>query len=196
MNIKKKFTFLFASISLLLCFFVIQDTYAKYITSSTGSAEMKIARWKILVNDKDITDNSSISNLVTPVFNGNANIASDVIAPTATGYFDLIIDANNTDVSFRYEISVDVLSSSSVYDLVVTGYSLNGGETININNDSVITNSISLNDVKYNTIRIFIKWHDGAGETMNNTDDTNAATGADPKAKLRVNLSFTQIPSV
>ena len=67
---------------------------------------MNIARWKIIVNNKDIRDNSSSSAIISPVFLGNDNVASDIIAPGSEGYFDLIIDAKAADVSFKYKIDI------------------------------------------------------------------------------------------
>ena len=74
--------------SLILCIFFIQETYAKYLTSTTEKTELKIARWKILVNNSDIRDNGSASATITPIFDKNDNIAENIIAPTSTGYFD------------------------------------------------------------------------------------------------------------
>ena len=54
MNIKNKIKFFIALISLVYCISLIQDTYAKYISSASGNATMSIARWNILVNDTDI----------------------------------------------------------------------------------------------------------------------------------------------
>ena len=49
---------------------------------------------------KDISEGSTMSSLITPVYVANQNIASGVIAPSSEGYFDLNIDASKTEVSF------------------------------------------------------------------------------------------------
>ena len=96
--------FLFV-VTITIVIIVIYNSYSKYISSVNGNAALGIARWKILVNNQDITNNGSLSNVIAPVFSGSNDIASGVIAPTAEGYFDMEIDASNTDVSFRYIIS-------------------------------------------------------------------------------------------
>ena len=95
-------------------------TYAKYSSSTVGNADIPIARWNIKVNNQSIKDSNDISATITPVFEGTNHIAKDIIAPTATGYFDLVFDFTGADVSFKYDISVSASDLSVVSDLVAT----------------------------------------------------------------------------
>src|SRR5574344_2095381 len=130
----KKFRLLIAFISLLICMTFIQETYAIYVNNVDGNAEMTIARWKIIVNNQDITNGSLANATITPVFAGNTNIKANVIAPTSTGYFDIVIDGTNTDVTFNYTISCAPNENSNVTDLVTTGYSIDGGNIVTFTN--------------------------------------------------------------
>lgn len=189
----KKFRLLIAFISLLMCLTFIQDTYAKYVNNVNGEANLTIARWKILVNNEDITTGSLAQEVITPVFSGTDYIKSDVIAPTSTGYFDIIIDAKDTDVSFNYTITVNTSSESSVTDLVTTGYSINDGEVINFENyNENITGTIDYNTIDITTIRVYVMWNDSVSNDMDNNADTIAATDEESKALLNVSLSFIQ----
>ena len=134
MLLNKRFVVLLAFISLFLCVITLQDTYAKYTSMVNETTNIAIARWRILVNDFDIRSNSSTSNLITPVFAGTANIASGVIAPTATGYFDIVVDSTGTDLSFAYNISIANTENSLVQDIVVTRATLNGTDVTITNN--------------------------------------------------------------
>lgn len=195
MRINKKIIFALALISSVISLLLIQETYAKYQTTATGNTDISIARWNINVNNQDITSNSSITNTITPIFSGNENIKDGVIAPQSQGYFDIVIDTSNVDVSFRYNISTNVASDSAVTDLSVTGYSLNGGEIIPVNGHlSDIGNTVIYNSGADTTInlRIYIAWLDTETETMNNASDT-MATLSSGKAKLNVILSFIQV---
>ena len=170
---------------------VILGTYGKYLTTVDEKTDIKIAKWSILVNDEDVRNGSTETNTISPIFLGNSNINSNVIAPGAEGYFDLVIDGSNADVSFRYDIDISVSEDSSVSDLVVTGYTINSGETLNYN--ATISNVVEFEDEdKVFSIRVYIKWNDGEGSTMNNEDDTNTTT-TDVDAKMDVSLSFTQV---
>ncbi len=195
MKNKKKFMLLLIGIFICLLLFSIIQIYAKYLTSSTGKTNLTIAKWNIIVNKKSIKNNSDISSEIVPVFEGNDNISAGIIAPTATGYFDLDFDFKDADVSFKYEINVSAAENSSVKDLVVTGYSVDDGETISFETfDQPISDTILLNsDIKQRKIRVYILWNDDAEtETMSNEDDTASAI-SDTPALLSVNISFTQV---
>ena len=193
MLLNRKFVLLIAVICLFLSVFTLTDTYAKYASSIDETTDISIARWRILVNDFDIRSNSTTENLITPVFSGNSNIASGVIAPTAEGYFDVVIDATGTDLSFAYTISVSNSDDSPVSDIRVTNCTLNGTTIPFV--DDVITGNISLTDQRVNTIRVYIEWFDGTGENMNNAEDTSTTMLDDSVAKINVNANFTQISS-
>jgi len=195
-KLSKKINIILACVALLFSLLIIQDTYAKYLTTTSGGANISIARWRILVNEQDIRNNSDITQTITPKFIENEHIANDIIAPLSEGYFDLIIDHSAADVSFEYEISTKVNDDSPVKDIVVTGYSTNGGVITNVDDqDYTITNTVPLSNTdKTITIRVYIKWDDSENATMDNEQDTNATMAGTP-AKLDVNLSFKQVPN-
>ena len=190
----KKIIVPLAILCLLLCIFLIQDTYAKYITTTNESANMTIARWRILVNNKDIRENSTTMATITPVFEGNDNISSGIIAPTSEGYFDLIIDATEADVSFKYKIEISSSSSSPVKDLVATKYKIDDNEGVTLTKDNqVIENTVLHKDnTKPINIRVYIIWDDSENSTMDNYEDTEATKKEDRLAKMDVKLSFIQ----
>lgn len=190
----KKIIIPLAILCLLLCIFLVKDTYAKYITTANESASMNIARWRILVNNKDIRENSTTMATITPIFEGNDNISSGIIAPTSEGYFDLIIDATEADVSFKYKIEISVNQNSPVKDLVATKYKIDDNEEITLTKDNqVIENTILHKDnTKPINIRVYIMWDDGENSTMDNSEDTEATKKEDRLAKMDVKLSFIQ----
>jgi len=190
----KKWHLVLAICALILCITQIQQTYAKYLDTKEGDTDFTIAKWKILVNQQDITEASTMSSLITPVYIENEHIKEGVIAPGREGYFDLVIDSSNTEVSFRYDISVTSSENSSVNDLIITGYSLNDSEIIPVSDQlNNLSNVIYYTDTnKENKIRIYFQWRDGTGENMNNEADTNASIQG-VNAKLKVNITFTQI---
>ena len=126
MGIKRKIIFFVALMSLFYCLTLMQDTYAKYISSADATAGLTIARWNILLNDQDILVSSNFSDTIVPTFEGTDNIKSDVIAPTAEGYFEIELDGTDTDVSFDYTISITKPNTNTVDDLIITGYEIDG----------------------------------------------------------------------
>lgn len=191
---KKKYVIILLFVSLCLCLFFIQDSFAKYLTSASETANMNIARWKIIVNNKDIRDNSSSSTIISPVFLGNDNVASDIIAPGSEGYFDLIIDANAADVSFKYKIDITTDENSAVKDIIAVKYKINNEEEILFTggNQTIEKSVLHSDNTDVINIRVYIKWNDGDGSEMDNSADT-AATQNKVGAILKVNMNFTQL---
>lgn len=190
----KKRLILLVVLSIILCLFFVQESLAKYITAADETANISIARWKILVNDEDIRDENAVNTVINPVFLGNDNIAENIIAPTSEGYFDLIIDAREADVSFKYKISMSVNKNSSVKDLAATKYVVNGGEpiTMDINNQTIENTVLYGNNNSTINIRVYIVWNDGDGSLMDNSADTLATTSGN-SAMMNVSLNFTQV---
>lgn len=199
----RKFNILHFSIfvvTITIVIIVIYNSYSKYITSVNGNAAIGIARWKILVNNQDITQNNSLNNVISPVFPGGDNVASGVIAPTAEGYFDMEIDASDTDVSFKYIITTSDNADSAVSDLIISGYSIDGGERQEITGEDgfKIENTISYTSTdKTVSLRVYLKWNDDSenGAVMDNDADTSVTSTTSNTAKVNVNLKFLQIPN-
>mgnify|MGYP003552418329 CR=1 FL=1 len=189
---KKTIYSLLVIFSLTLCVFFITESYAKYLTSTEGNAKMNVARWKIIVNNEDIKNNSSLTTQITPTFLGNDNIAENVIAPTSEGYFDLIIDATEADVSFKYNIDIEVDENSSVQDLKISKFVIDEEEIIPTDNTYSIERQVLHRDnTQIINIRVYIYWDDSESASMDNTMDTQATI--DNNALLNVNLNFTQL---
>lgn len=193
---KKIVLILICCILLASLLLFINMIYAKYKTEVSGKASISISRWDIKVNDNSIKNNQDISSTITPVFPGNEYIASNIIAPTAEGYFDLFLDYTATDVAFKYEINVSPNEESAVKDLVTTGYSVDDGEKIEFSEfNSPISETVNLsNENKTKKIRIYIIWNDDPDtSSMDNLSDTSSTLKADSSAILDVSVAFTQV---
>ena len=190
----RKFRLLLACISLLLLVDMIQDSYAKYVTSAEGETNFTIASWAFLVNQQDVISNSDFSNTIIPVINSNNNIKAGTIAPTSTGYFEVTIDSSDVEVAFDETISLSTGASNTVDDIIFTGYTLNSASSITTFSNTTnptITVSHSLNEqVTVNTYRFYIEWDDGVNATMDNADDVEAS--ANGEASVAVNIHFIQ----
>ena len=196
MTKERKIKLFIAVAALFICLFQIKQTYSKYTESKEGDVEFTVASWKILLNDDDISSGGELSSLINPVYDANNNIESGVIAPTSSGYFDLEIDATDTQVSFTYNISISSSVQSDITDLVITGYKIGNGQITHVqNNINNLTNTVAHNAPnKTIQIRIYFKWIEGESESeqMDNSTDTAAAI-AGGTGKINVSATFTQI---
>ena len=191
---KNKLKFIIAIIALIICIGQIKQTYAKYTESKTVDAEFEVACWHILLNNSDITEGSTMSSLINPVYENNTNVASGVIAPGSEGYFLIDINATNTEVSFSYNISITPAISTDVEDLTISAYQIDNGAMnyvqSGINN---LTGNISHNaQNKTISLKIYFEWFEGQGEQMNNAADTAASVGGGT-GKINISATFTQI---
>lgn len=196
MKNRKKIFLLIVLILICLLIYSIIQIYARYLSTANSSSSFTVANWNILVNNTSIKNNTDISNVITPIFTGNENIANGIIAPTAEGYFDLNLDFSEVDVSFEYNINTSANSNSSVQDLVATGYSIDDGEKITFEtfNESISDTILLKDDIKSRKIRIYILWNDDEStQTMDNSADTLSTSSENPPL-FDVSLSFKQIP--
>ncbi len=188
----RKVRLMLACLSLFLLLDMVQSTYAKYVSSASATGNFTIAKWSFLINDQDVLSDSDFSNTIVPVFQGTQHIRSGVISPTSIGYFDIEIDATDVDVSFDETITLSTNEDNTITDLVFDSYSLNNGTAITLTGSSpTITTERLLSDTnRINTYRFYVRWKDGTGETMDNSDDTEAAV--DGVASIDVNVNLIQ----
>ena len=193
MSKKKRFILFLAIASLFFSMNMVQKTYAKYVTTSNGEANLNIARWDIVVNDEHIKNKEELSADITPQYAENPNVAEGVIAPGSIGYFDITIDPTNTDVSFDFEISIDN-EESDVTDLKLLKYYIDSEDNIkDAEENEVISDSININDKKAKTVRIYVIWDESINETMDNIKDSEVGHDSEnKKASVNVNLKFKQ----
>ncbi len=190
MKLNKKIIFFLALMSLFYCVSLMQETYAKYVSSAGANTNLTIARWNVLVNTADIVNNSNFSSYLTPQFAGTTHIRYGKIAPTAEGFFDIVIDGTDTDVSFSYTITIDQGLTNTVSDLKISKYTIGN---VDYNYTAPITGTILLADAnRTKTIRVYVEWDDNvATQTMDNEDDTQASV--DGVAAMDVSVNVTQL---
>lgn len=177
----KQFIFLY---SILVIFFVMYSTLAKYEDTSEGYTKIAVANWKIALNGKELTSSSNTltdSIILIPTTDENGNdLTTDInentpikIKPGQTGYFDIEIDPTGTEVSFSYQVSLDLTNSVLPNGLNISTYSLDGGVTSNtLPEDNTLNNTVSLgnNDIFTDSdiqrIRYYWNWEsDEGGDT-------------------------------
>ena len=204
----RKFKVLLVIISLSLTLSLMSNTYSRYVADTTSDIELQFANWQILVNENDITNNSVSSINIVPILEENNNIATNSIAPTSKGYFDIEIDPSNVEVSFDYQINFELLNDN-MPDLLISKYAILDSNyvegdsltTIPIT-DNQINNPLTYDNSTENfrfepfKVRIYFEWYEGQGENMNDEADTQigkeAATN-DTKLQIKTTIAFSQI---
>ncbi|MBR6948646.1 MAG: hypothetical protein IKH54_00495 [Bacilli bacterium] len=178
----------------LVCLFLFQEAYAKYRKFATVNVNNTVARWNIKINNEDIGNKTTLTNNITPTINSNANVNANVLAPGSSGYFDVVIDATNADVSFTYEIGIGSLNASTIADLKIDSYAVNDFSNVQTISNGTVSGTITHNTAS-TTVRVFFSWIDDGTDTMNNQADTAAATGGTANADVLVTFHLTQVSS-
>jgi hypothetical protein len=204
----RKARFILVLISLSICLCLMSSTYSRYVADTTGNIDALFAKWQILVSNTDITSNSNSTIAFMPTIEENANVKSNVIAPSSKGYFDIDIDPTNVDVSFKYTINLGI-ENENIPDLMIAKYAIipetyvegDTLEVINLNGAPItgtlsFDNSTNLFQFKPFTIRVFFEWYEGENELMGDEADTavgNSAVTENTSFKMNANIRFEQV---
>jgi len=187
----KIFLIVFLGIVTFSLLYLFQASYAKYRRQLNANVEARVASWNIKVNNETIINKTTLTNNIVPVIDANTYVKDNVIAPGSTGYFDVIINAEEVDVDFIYTLTSDVAEETPLLDLEFTKYKVNGVE-YNYTTEDTITGELTKNTGDVN-IRIYFKWNDDPTNQMNNQQDTEyAADENHANTSMKVMINFAQ----
>lgn len=186
-------------ISLLFTIFSIRRTYARYFEKVDTTYQTHIKRWLIKINDLNIHEAKSLSEVVQPVLVENENMNNNnTLVPGRTGYFDMMIDYTYVDLAFEYEFSIEQLNETQLTDFEIYGYEIIDGDKSTVTETKQIKGVIDpdkdLNSAneKKRDIRILFRWNDGDGSIMDNKLDTQYRSEENEALNYRATLKFTQ----
>ena len=151
MTISKKIKIILLLLSLSLTMAFMSDTYSRYVVSTPSNIELSFASWQILVNNKDITDGTTSSLEITPVIEASDNIKDNKIAPSSKGYFDILVNPTEVEMSFDYTVNVKVLNEN-LPDILISKYAI-----LDKNYD-VTKIDVNSDFYKYNIGQIFVDY--------------------------------------
>lgn len=104
----KKIKVILLLISLSVCLGLMSGTYSRYVASTKSDINASFSKWQIFVQNFDITNNETSNITLEPIIEENQHVASGTVAPSSKGYFDIDIDPTNVDVSFSYNINLEL----------------------------------------------------------------------------------------
>ena len=204
MNKRIKIILILLTLSVTLSF--MSDTYSRYVVSTPSNIELSFASWQILVNNKDITDGTTSSLEITPVIEASNNIKDNKIAPSSKGYFDILVNPTEVEMSFDYTVNVKVLNEN-LPDILISKYAIldknyeEGKTTITkqdiVNNE--IKGSLTYDNKTKNfkfeefTIRVYFEWYEGTNELMDDVADTEiGASNEEETLNIKATVHFKQ----
>lgn len=148
-----------------------------------------IGKWEISVNDSLINETNAFS-ITSVKVNSDSNVREDYFAPGTSGYFDVVIDPNDTDVSIYYEIvcRTDYITNNQI----VLNRIENVGkpDLINLANYTY-AGVIPVSDIKngiITTLRFYITWTNND----NNNDIDSLYGSSSTSFEIPMTITFRQ----
>lgn len=146
-----------ALVLLIITMVMITRTYALFETNGTADKNIEIGKWKIKLNNNDVSLTEAITLNDFQYTNG-VHTEDGYFAPGSSAVFDIVIDARETDVSVLYNLSIDDEAIQSYPNIAFSITNLNTNETLDTNSYEGI---IRLNDQnRVVTLRISLDWQD------------------------------------
>jgi hypothetical protein len=168
---KKSRLWILFIIAFCLTAYIIIDTFALFESNLNESTSVPIGKWSIKLNNNDITNGTTvefpIENFTT---NENNHTTTGYFGPGSSGYFDVVLDPGDTDVSIRYDITLDIaedLPGNISYFLSVDGNAMTRTDEFTY---SGVLDIADIDNGVTPTLRINIVWNDIGSY---NESDTN-----------------------
>ncbi len=176
-------------ISMVFLLSLISDSFAVYETLANGTGNFNIGNWTIRLNDMDISSGQTISFVASNFnYSVSSHIENGVIAPGRSGYFDVIIDPEDTDVAIRYDITLDMEQN---YGENITYYVTDLNGTMVRTGESTYSGIITLAQIANGDtarLRIVVEW------TNNSTyDQSDTNLGLTSNASISIPAQITVI---
>jgi len=175
--------------SFLLTLYEITESYGLFESEKGTVVNSEIGKFQILVNDNLINETTSfsVSNITV---SGDSNVRQNHFAPGTNGYFDIVIDPNDSDVSIYYEIVChsDLIENDQIH---LTRIENVGKPDLNVVSPNTYSAIIPLSDIKNDvktTIRFYVEWVND--ENNNEIDSMYGNTST--KFDIPMEITFRQ----
>ena len=148
-----------------------------------------IGKWEITVNDSLINETSTF-NISNIHVSSDSNVRENLFAPGTNGYFDIIIDPNDTDVSIYFEIvcRTDYITNEHIS---LTGIQNVGRENLINIADYTYAGVIPLTSIKNGdivTLRFYVTW-----ENIENNNEIDSLYGlSSANFEIPIEITFKQ----
>ena len=188
----KKIYFVYILILLIVIICIIQ-IFAVFQSEVEGSITLEKGVWQIKVNGTDISTGANKEFTVDNIeIQNNEHVKPGNLAPGLSGIFNISINPENTDVSIRYDVSLNEENLTNKNITIKSITETNQGNTLIKTGENVYTGIITLEEIQQNVqnnIEVEIEWIDSE---ENNEEDINMGTQEDYMLEIPVVVHVTQ----
>lgn len=169
---------------LLLLIAVSYGTYAIYKESVSATGTIEAAAWSVKINNSNFSTASITLNLNDLTCSSNPG-KNGTIAPGATCYKDLVIDADGSEVDVVVDASLDTTNSSNIpTNMTVTV------EDSNHNTGPVTIPYSATEGAMEKTVRVNVVWPGAATDSASKNQQD--VTDQNKTITLAVNVTASQ----
>ena len=188
-----KILFLLIMCIVILLIYKFIDIYALFHSEMEGNVQFENGTWNITINGEDITTGTEaefVINLIDTT--QNDYVKPGKLAPGLSGSFEIVINPQDTNVSVRYDITLnqEELGESSLeiksIEEVEKGYQLI--KTAENTYTGVIPLADIINGVNHK-IKLEIEWQD---DGLSNESDTQIGKNETHKLKIPITVHAIQ----
>ena len=174
---------------LLFTGYEISNSFALFESENAIVVNSDIGKWQIKVNDISIKDSTTFS-ITNVSVEENENVMEDRFAPDTRGYFDIVIDPNDTEVAIRYDLSYrdDMVVNSKIS---ITEVSVVEGTNVIQTGPKAYSGVINLDQIEAGeniVIRFYVEW---LNDEANNEVDSLYGKG-EAQIEIPIEILFTQ----
>ena len=188
----KKIYFLYICIILVFIYCIIQ-IYAVFQSEVGGNAKLVNGTWQIKVNNTDISNGVNKEFTVDEIkVQDNEHVKQGNLAPGLSGIFNISISPENTDVSVRYDVSLNQENLTNQNIAIKSIKETSQGKTLVKTAENTYTGVILLEEIQngiYNNIEVEIEWKD---DETNNEEDINMGIQEDYRLEIPIIVHVSQ----
>ena len=189
----KKLLWLFMCIIIVVIIYEIIHIYAVFYSEMSGNVQFENGKWNIYVNGTEISTGIQTTFTVDQInVDESSHVKPGNLAPGLSGDFEIAINQTNTDVSVRYDITLNKENMTNE-NIQITGIvETEDNNTLTRTGENTYTGIIPLQKVKNgttNTIQISILWVD---DYLDSNQDASTGTITNPKLHIPITVHVSQ----
>ena len=183
----KKTLIVLSLVLLIFTFYQIKTSFGLFETKIDNDNELAIAKWRIYVNDNDLTGKEEKFTVTDITYSNNGGVSEGYFAPGTTGSFLLIIDPKDTEVSFTYELAITLDKYPNIKIDSIEG--VNGTElTLDNGKYKRLMTLKEIQGGKKDTIKVTFSWQDD--EKYNDLDSRIGSSLEE--IEIPISIKFSQ----
>lgn len=183
---------------LIMCIFIlliykIIDIYALFHSNMEGNVRFENGTWNITVNGDDITTGVDAQFVIDQInTTENDYVKPGKLAPGLSGSFEIAINPEDTNVSVRYDITLNQEELGGSNLTIKSIQEIKKGYELIKTAENTYTGIIPLEDIKngvIHKIKMEVEWLD---DGLNNESDTQVGKNETHKLQIPITVHVIQ----